>query len=291
MPKNLDDEIEKIDAGDELEPINGAGDNKVVDFKEGAEGGEGEGDEGSEKIVKQPREELTADKIAELSASITQKMMQRQQSQRQQQEPKLTQDQIDKMLNPVRITKDFLQKHGLVAEGDTDEMIKRKVAYHQEMSDMQTKHHTSLMQVALEHQRRQLTDQASPMFEYYQRAQQERDKQEFFKEFPKLSKFSKIVQFAASTIQPTNADGSEKTVIAVKKEIAQAAKDLLKESGVDIDTLATDEADGGDTDTTHSAAPGKRTNVPEMTRMQGAGRSGGAQAKGGSNNPDADIYD
>lgn len=299
MPKGIDEHIEDIDAGDELEPINGGqdqnqggSDNQTTDT--GVDGGEGQAGQGGEGGDQQPkkvqREELTAEKIAELTAKVTSQMIQKQTQQQRQAPKQLTQEEIDKMLNPVRITKDFLSKHGLIAEGDNEEAIKRKIAYHQELADMQTKHHTSLLQVALEHQRRQLESQATPMFEYYQRTQQERDKAEFFKEFPKLAKFGKIVQFAASTISPTNADGTEKTVAQAKKEIAQAAKDLLKESGVDIDQLGSDEDDGDGADTTHSAAPSKRSNVPQMSRMQGSGRSGGPQAKGASNNPDADIY-
>jgi len=286
MPlKNIDDELERID-GDP-----GEVDNNKQPLDRAPEGGSNDGtndgatggNEGAETVQRTPRApavELTEEKIAELSARVTDRMLsQRAQREQSQRESRMTPEQIEKLLNPVKITKEFLIAHGIAEP--TDQQVKM----YQSMSDMQTKHHMSLMQVQLEALQRRMLAQAEPMFDYYQRQEAERNKEDFFKDYPKLRKFSKFVQFAASTVQATDANGNEKSLKAVKADIANATKALLKESGVDLDTLVLEEEE---TAATLGAETGNR--VPQMTRMQGSGRSGAPSAKGGSNNPDADIY-
>jgi len=287
--KNVDDELERIDndPGEvELENITqkgGISKDANTEDAGGDEGGEGEGETTQQRQTRQPAAELTEEKIAELSARVTDRMLQQRQRQEQsQREQRMTPEQIEKLLNPVKITKEFLIAHGIAEP--TDQQVKM----YQAMSDMQTKHHMSLMQVQLEALQRRMLSQAEPMFDFYQRQEAERNKEDFFKDFPKLRKFSKFVQFAASTVQATDANGNEKSLKTVKNDIANATKALLKESGVDLDALETEE--GEETATTLSAG-GNSRDVPRMTRMSSSGRSGAPSAKGGSNNPDADIYD
>jgi len=284
--KNTDDELERIDndPGEvETEIAQKGGLDKNLNQEDLHDDGGEEGTEGaSQRQARQPAQELTEEKIAELSARVTDRMLQqRQRAEQSQREQRMTPEQIEKLLNPVKITKEFLIAHGIT--DPTDQQVKM----YQSMSDMQTKHHMSLMQVQLEALQRRMLSQAEPMFEFYQRQEAERNKADFFKDFPNLKKFSKFVQFAASTVQAVDANGNEKSLKTVKAEIASATKALLKESGVDLDAQETEE--GEETATTLSAGGGARE-VPRMTRMSSSGRSGAPSAKGGSNNPDADIY-
>lgn len=283
-PSKLEQEFEQIDREDP---------NLVDDGRSAPEGGEtpegGEqGEEGSSEgqpgaqpgVQKQPpveKKPLTLDDIAELNAKLAAKLAQ--QSQPKPEPKQLSQEEIDKILNPVKIDAEFLK--GLGIAEPTEQHLK---AY-QQFANMMTKHHSSLTQLMLENRMRELTSQAEPMYAFYQQQQAERQKQAFFTRHPTLNKFGKFVQFAASQVQPTKADGTEKSMEEAMDEIAENAKSLLKESGVDVDALGSEE----DGESTTLGAP-KQTTVPRMASLQAGGRSGSPSVKGGGNNPDADIY-
>lgn len=241
-----------------------------------SEQSEGQGEQKQQQQApKQSSEELMAAALDKLAARLTPKQEQQQAPQRQ-----MTQEEINKLLNPVVITADMLKGLGIA------EPSEEHVKAYQTLVGMITKHHNSLASLREEALMRKIGDYAAPMERFYQEQAATQQKQQFYKEFPKLEKFDKFVKFAASQVNPRSESGEMKTVQQVKKEISEMTKSLLKEVGIDSD--ADTGENGGDA---NLGAPVQNGNtVPRMASLSTGGRSGGQQQKGAANNPDADIY-
>jgi hypothetical protein len=199
--------------------------------------------------------------------------------------PQLTPEQIKKLLNPIEITPEVLK--GLGIAEPTEEQVKAYQAF----TGMITKHMVSVMNLREENLMRKITEYATPMERFYQEQAAQRERDSFYKEFPKLQKFDKFVKFAATQVKPTDERGREKTLAQVRKEVANYTKNLLKDAGVDLDASGDEEDNDNGSNTTHGAPESRGSGVPRMSSMQTGGRSGGTNKGGGGNNPDADIYD
>lgn len=199
--------------------------------------------------------------------------------------PQLTPEQIKKLLNPVEITPEVLK--GLGIAEPTEDQIKAYQAF----TGMITKHMISVMNLREENLMRKITEYATPMERFYQEQAAQRERDSFYKEFPKLQKFDKFVKFAATQVKPTDERGREKSLAQVRKEVANYTKNLLKDAGVDLDASGDEEDNDNGSNTTHGAPGSRGSGVPRMSSMQTGGRSGGTNKGGGGNNPDADIYD
>lgn len=199
--------------------------------------------------------------------------------------PQLTPEQIKKLLNPVEITADTLKSLGIAEP--TEDQIKAYQAF----TGMITKHMISVMNLREENLMRKITEYATPMERFYQEQAAQRERDSFYKEFPKLQKFDKFVKFAATQVKPTDERGREKSLAQVRKEVATYTKNLLKDAGVDLDASGDEEENDNGSNTTHGAPESRGSGVPRMSSMQTGGRSGGTNKGGGGNNPDADIYD
>jgi hypothetical protein len=267
----------------EVEQLEQAGEQHEAPEKQGAGGEEADDEQGTSDVGEQTPKTTQPSKSDEALEKFTAVLERMQAGGQQQQAPRkeLTPEQVEKLLNPVKITPETLKMLG-VAE-PTEEMVKG----YQALANMITKHHTSLMSVREEALLRRIAEYASPMEKFYQEQAANQQRQEFYKEFPKFQKFDKFVRFAATQVSPVDANGREKTVQQVKQEIIRTASELLKEAGVDVN--AASEGDGSDTNL--GAPSSRQSSVPRMTGLQSGGRSGGAQqGKTGGNNPDADIY-
>lgn len=223
---------------------------------------------------------LTAEQIAEVTDRVVARRMEA--ARPREKAPEMTQAQIDQLLNPVRVSReDMAEIFGLE---DATTISDKRLAKMQALLNATVKNSTSMAHVMQENRMRKLMEEAGPMQEFYQTQQAEQQKKQFFTAHPKLEKFPRIVQFAASQVNPKNPDGSSKTVKQAIDDIARIAKEHLKESNIDLDAV-----DPDDTGETTQVTGGGKT-VPKMASMQSSGRSGAGPAKGGSNNPDADIY-
>lgn len=224
------------------------------------------------------KEHSTEDLLAAADRIVERRMAA---AQPRQKDPELTQEQLDKLLNPVRVSREDMAE--IFGIEDPATISDKRLQKMQALLNATVKNSTSMAHLMQEQRMRKLMEDAGPMQSFYQEQQAQAQKTNFFKAHPKLEKFPKFVAFAASQVQARNADGSEKTVKTVIDEVASFVKDLLKESNIDLDA-----DDNSDATVTTQATGGSK--VPTMASMQTPGRSGGGTKKGGSNNPDADIY-
>ena len=191
----------------------------------------------------------------------------------QPQEEQLTQEQIDQLINPVRVTADTLKAFGI--ENASPEMIKGV----QTFSNAIVKNAYSLAGLRMEQMLRTTLAPYEPLVAYIQERQAKETVDSFYGGNPELKKYEKLVQMAATKVSHQKEDGSSKSLAEVYSEVANLTKTMLTEMGI---TLTPGNANPG-------AAP-KNNGVPTMAALQGAGRSMGGQPSGEPNNPDADIY-
>jgi len=223
----------------------------------------------------QKQSEWTAEKIAEIAAQTAARVNGANVRQQQQQK-QLSQEEVDKLLNPVRVTAETMAEMGI------ENATPKQIAAYQKLMNAAVKNATSVMSMQLEQRMRSIQEYAAPMERFYQEQAAARYKQDFFAEHKELAKYEKFVAAAAAQVSPTNADGSPKEVKAVMKEVADYVKDMLKTAGVNLSGEQQQQ-------TTHSAGGGGE--VPRMASLQQSGRSQAGAPRGGSNNPDASIYD
>lgn len=273
-PQNTGGEVQ-LQEGDELNPVEVTGEEPKPAAKPAAV-----------KPAAAPTQR-TDEEMAALADRIVERRMRA--SQPKPKEPEMTQEQLEKLLNPVRVTREDMAE--LFGIEDPTTISDKRLAKLQTLLGATVKNSTSLTNVMLEQRMRNLMNEAAPMQKFYQEQAEVQQRKMFFDAHPKLEKFPKFVQFAATQVSPTKADGTEKSVAEAMTDIAAIVKDMLKETGVDIDAAELDE-DGQPI--SQPAVANLRTgasSVPKMASLQSSGRgAAGGKPAGKSNNPDADIY-
>lgn len=192
----------------------------------------------------------------------------------QQQQPKLSAEEIDRLLNPVRVDANTLKAFGI------NDATPEQIAGAQAFANSIVKNATSIANLVIEQRMRQTLTPYEPMVQFIQQQQTKQHIDAFYSRHTGLQKYEKLVQVAAKQVSPVKQDGSEKTPIEVFDEVADVVKSILQQSGITIENSG---------QATQRAASSGRS-VPRMAALQGAGRSAGGSSSGGANNPDADIY-
>ena len=90
-------------------------------------------------------------------------------------------------------------------------------------------------------------------------------KAEFYDTNKDLLKFEKIVKQAATEVQPTKADGTQKSKAEIFKEVATLTRTTLKEFGIDLKAA-------------NLGSERKESIVPKANKLSDSGRSGGDQS-------------
>lgn len=142
----------------------------------------------------------------------------------------------------------------------------------------------AMSNLALEQRMRAAYQEFTPIAQFYQAQQAERERGAFFGKYPELKKHEKLVALAARSISPTKEDGSEKSVDSVMQEVRDAVATILKGAGVELT------ADSGGGDATVTTGGGSTVPKLESLAQPGKSQAGGGGGGGKPNNPDADIY-
>lgn len=247
----------------------------------GAKGGEGEGVEGEggdgqppvKKTVKAQPQLLRLDpeSLNALREGLAPRETERG-------EPQLTPDQIKKIFNPVEVTPESFAKL-------RSEDPKVAMAGYQELLNAAVVNATSIAKVMIQKKTKEFEAAMGPIAAQAEQQTATQRKEAFYKEFPVLSKYPKIVKLAAMEVSPTHADGREKTAQEVYREVASLAQKELGQLGVKVElTKQSRPANHG--------AGGGNGGVPQPNRFSTPGRSGGDLQKKPAkpNAADADIY-
>mgnify|MGYP001120853490 CR=1 FL=1 len=190
---------------------------------------------------------------------------------------KMTQEEIDAILKPVRVTEESLKALGF------EEPTKEQIAGMQALLDAAVTHATNINRVYTEYKLRNLTEALTPIQQAYIEQQREATFNRFFSEYEALRPYKGLVEATAAQLlqaQPELSKLSEKEVFKV---VASQTAQILSQGGLKIDLSKKAQA-------THSAGGTQRA-VPKMQSLSPSGRSPGNP--GGTRiveNADADIY-
>jgi hypothetical protein len=272
------------DGGNEGEDEGGEG-GEGEDFSEGGEGGEGgeeegEGEgEGAGKPTPTPTLKLDRESLEMLAG------LRRQQQEEGEGRPaddisKLTPEQKRALFNPVEVTDQVM------AELRSEDPAIQRAGY-QKLVNATVTNAVSIARVLLQKEKRAMEEALAPIVAYQQQVQKEQASQGFYKTYPALAKYPKMVKIAAQEVSPTHPDGRQKTREEVYREVAQVAAKELKSLNIQIElTKPTRTAN-------HGAGQGRgQGGVPPPNRFSVPGRSGGdrKQQPPKPNAADADIY-
>lgn len=236
-----------------------------------------------EKAAPVPKQvELTDERIAEISARVLAKnnAATAGSGKVEEQEQQLTPEEIEKLLNPVKVSREDMAE--LFGIEDPATISDKRLQKFQALLQATVKNSNSVSNVMIEARMRKLMEQAAPMEQFYRQQEAERQKATFYSRHENLKQYGRLVQAAAAQVQATPGMTAEQAMDA----IATAAKAMLKEAGIDPDAAGDNSSSGSDT--THGADSSK--GVPKMASLQKSGRGTGPAKNGASNNPDADIY-
>lgn len=280
-----------FDEEKEITVAGGGDDGEVVEqqqdgAQDGAEhDGEEGGDEGDEKkVVKKTtaKPRLTEEQIIELAAKAAGAAGGRRE--RVEEEPRMTQEEIDKLLNPVKITKEDMAE--ILGIEDPNTISDKRLAKYQAILQATVKNANSVTNVMLETRMRKLMEQAAPMEGFYRQQAAKQQEDAFYTRHENLKKYPRLVKAAASQVVATK----DMTVEQAMDAVADMTRSMLKDAGIDPDAETEEGGEGGESGSTAKhGADGVRP-VPKMTSLQKSGRGGGPTKTGGGNNPDADIY-
>jgi hypothetical protein len=238
---------------------------------DGAEGAEHAAEGGALQAT--PSSVNEDERIQKIALAVAQGMRAVQQP-AQQPQRQLSPQEINKLLNKFEVNADVLRGLGF------SEATPEQIAGFQAFADNIVRNSTTVANLAIQAQLEKMQGTLSPVMSYVQEAQTREMRNSFFSQHKDLEKYEVIVKSVADTINPRNSDGSEKALAVAMKEVADATRKILKESGITLDA-AGQEAN-------RSAAPS--TAVPKIQQLAGAGRSSSGGQAGKNNNPDADIY-
>lgn len=217
-----------------------------------------------------PAEPLSDERIAEITARVLKAQ------QPKQEEPQLSAEQIEKLINPVKVTKEDVAE---LTGQDPATVTDKQVAFLQRFANATAKNATSLSALVLEQRSRALESKYEPVRSYYEQQQARAQVDAYHAQYPHLKQYEKISQSVARTVSPTKVDGSFKTPQEIFKEVSDGVVATLKASGINIT------ASQARTSASASSA------VPTMAQRQQPGRSAAGQSKGKPNDPDNDIYE
>lgn len=235
---------------------------------DGEQSGEGEQ---QQKPVVQQRPVIDERAIAEIVARQTAAALQPKQAPAQ---PQLTPEQITALLKPVRVTAEQLKHFGI--ENATPEQL----AGIQQFLEQPAQNAIAVAKLMMEHQQQQFIRENQHIVEYYNKQQADAHRNNFFQTNEDLKGFEDVVELVANKVSEHNPDGSLKSDAQLMKEVATASRAVLTKYGVQLKPAQP----------ANHGAGSRKSNVPTMPSLQRPGRSLGAPANGGANNPDADIY-
>lgn len=236
--------------------------NEGEESEEGQE--EGEQEEGEEVEKKEPTFlRIHPDDLKKVASPVG-----------QQQEEKMTPEQLRAAFNPVEVTEDTLKALGFA------EPTREQVKGFQEFANATVKNAVSIARLLIQKETKRFEQAVVPLQGYYQEQQRNQAFQRFYTQHKDLAKFPQIVKIALNEVEPTNPDGSPMSEQQLFKAVAVASRKQLQNLGVKINQP----------NANHSAGNGKP--VPKANKFSSPGRSGGDQRSNNTrqNNPDADIY-
>lgn len=188
-------------------------------------------------------------------------------------EPKLTQEQINKLVNPVQVTPELV-----AAIGHEDPVVRGKAL--QQFAEATVKNAVSLARLMIQRKEKEFEARLQPIASQHEEIERNRVMGEFYGANKDLVKYELFVKAAVEEVNPKNPDGSLKSRQQIFKEVAAGARKKLADMGLKINQP----------NANHSAEA--KNGVPQANRFSASGRSGGDQhsGKGKPNNADADIY-
>lgn len=259
------------------------------DFSAGGEGGEGGDDfsnddpdnpentdgDGQPTAGKQPAQpqyiRIDPNDLAAIRGTANQ-------DQRDQTEPKLTPEQLEKLVNPVRVTDELV-----AAIGHEDPAVRGKAL--QQFADATVRNAVSLARLMIQRKEKEFEARLGPITQHHQQSQAQATKVAFYSQHKDLAKYEIIVKDAANEVEPIDpVTGREKSQTQIFKEVAALTRVKLAKLGIKL------QQQNNQPNANHGAGGG--STVPKPNRFSSSGRSGGDQhsGKGKPNNADADIY-
>lgn len=233
-----------------------------------------------QKQEEQKKEEvapLTPDAIAE---AVARGMKSGGEAPSKSEQKELTQEEIDEILHPAKVTVDDLRGLGLINEDDEDQVASAKAAVLQDVIQRAVRNAVSVSNVSILQQLQPLQQQIEPLAQQIQAQQMERMQQEFYGKYPALQDYGDVVKIAADQLMGENAITDSMSFDDAGKAIATRTSALIKKFG------------GKEIDFSAATPQSGQSGVPKPAGTASPGRSqAGRTPKGNKGPAEFDIYD
>lgn len=165
----------------------------------------------------------------------------------------MTPEELDKVTNRLIVTPELMESMGYI------DATPQQVQTMQTFADKIAAHAVTIAAKIVDTKLGKTLESVNPIVQQYNQYQTEQVKNQFYEANPVLKGQEELVAVVAKSVNPRNADGSERSGYEVLQEVAQRATALLQKSG--IQSRATQPA----------AAP--KSSVPKPNTLSGTGRS------------------
>jgi hypothetical protein len=205
-------------------------------------------------------------------------------SQQQQEEPELTQEQIDEYLKRAKVTPDDLKALGLISDDLEADVADQRVKAMQGLVERSVQEAIATAQVMMQHNQQQLTQQFNPVLEAYRAQQQQQIVQHFYGTYPDLQPYEELVRLSTAELKKAGQLTGTDLETDMKLVAAKSAEMIEKYSGKKINLSATRKSPSQQT---QQAA--QQSNVPKPSGSTTGGRS--QQPTGNQGSPGGDDLD
>lgn len=234
----------------------------------------------TQEAASQQQAPLTPDAIAE----AVERGLRSGQPQQQQEEPELTQEQIDEMLRKAKYSVDDLKALGLAGDDLEADVADQRVAALHSIIQRAVDQALAGANLITQHHLQEVNQRFEPVLTTFQQQRQKEMVDSFYKEYPALQDHEEIVQTAALMLK-NGGQLTGKTVKEASQLVATQAAALIKKyGGVDLDlSKATQQS---------QASTPAASAVPKPAQVGSGGRSqtSGMQTPEAAGASEFDIY-
>jgi fructose-specific component phosphotransferase system IIB-like protein len=159
--------------------------------------------------------------------------------QQQEEEPELTQEQIDEYLKRAKVTPEQLKTLGLIDDDLEADVADQRVKAMQDLVGAAVQEAIATAQVMLQHNQQELTQQFNPVIEAYKAQQQQQIVQHFYSTYPDLQSYEEIVRLATAELKQTEKLTGNDLETDMKLVAAKSAEMIEKFGGKKVNISAT----------------------------------------------------
>lgn len=251
----------------------------VEDFESSSEEKSPEDSSSEEQPTKeQPTKETSSGVTPEAIEEAVKRGLQTSQPE-EEEEPELTDEQIDEYLKRAKYSVDDLKGLGLVNDDDPAEVAEQKVQVLADLQRRAIQEATATAQLIVQHKMQEMQSMVNPVLQAHIAQQREQQIKTFYDSYPALKDYEEVVKLSAQQLKESG-EIQGKSAQEVMDLVATNASGLIEKiGGKKLDLKATPQSQAG-------AAGGQGAGVPKPTNVPSGGRSQQPSGPPPGNEPD-----